>query len=186
MYDLTVEEAHTFAVGDGQWVVHNSCPPHGISNFSGDVGNDTTFNSNSINEILPAEGSGWTGAYDMETGKFVAIPSDPMSTHLRATGAPPPGIVQRTGGHGTAADILRRELNIPFDENLADVMESRFIGFSLSYIEEGVLSMGWKSTNLNRGNNPYVTGLYVSSQYQRQIMQNIEAVLPDVITLVNP
>ena len=25
MYDLTVAEAHTFAVGDGEWVVHNKC-----------------------------------------------------------------------------------------------------------------------------------------------------------------
>ena len=24
MYDLTVDEVHTFAVGDGQWVVHNT------------------------------------------------------------------------------------------------------------------------------------------------------------------
>jgi hypothetical protein len=29
MYDLTVDEAHTFFVGDGQWLVHNtqSCIP---------------------------------------------------------------------------------------------------------------------------------------------------------------
>jgi hypothetical protein len=25
MYNLTVAEAHTFFVGDGQWLVHNSC-----------------------------------------------------------------------------------------------------------------------------------------------------------------
>lgn len=32
MYDLTVEEVHTFAVGDGDWVVHNECHsyPEGI------------------------------------------------------------------------------------------------------------------------------------------------------------
>ena len=29
MYDLTVEEAHTFAVGDGEWVVHNECDARG-------------------------------------------------------------------------------------------------------------------------------------------------------------
>ena len=30
MYNLTVDEAHTFFVGDGQWLVHNSggCPTH--------------------------------------------------------------------------------------------------------------------------------------------------------------
>ena len=26
MYNLTVAEAHTFFVGDGQWLVHNACP----------------------------------------------------------------------------------------------------------------------------------------------------------------
>ncbi|MCB0107996.1 MAG: hypothetical protein KDE53_18870, partial [Caldilineaceae bacterium] len=25
MYNLTVAEAHTFFVGDGQWLVHNQC-----------------------------------------------------------------------------------------------------------------------------------------------------------------
>jgi hypothetical protein len=25
MYNLTVDEAHTFYVGDGQWLVHNAC-----------------------------------------------------------------------------------------------------------------------------------------------------------------
>jgi hypothetical protein len=25
MYNLTVDEAHTFFVGDGQWLVHNVC-----------------------------------------------------------------------------------------------------------------------------------------------------------------
>lgn len=30
MYDLTVEEAHTFAVGEGVWVVHN-CPSDGVA-----------------------------------------------------------------------------------------------------------------------------------------------------------
>ncbi len=32
MYDLTVAEAHTFAVGEGQWVVHN-CITSGTNNI---------------------------------------------------------------------------------------------------------------------------------------------------------
>jgi hypothetical protein len=28
MYNLTVDEAHTFFVGDGQWLVHNTCTPY--------------------------------------------------------------------------------------------------------------------------------------------------------------
>jgi hypothetical protein len=31
MYNLTVDEAHTFFVGDGQWLVHNICMRGGIS-----------------------------------------------------------------------------------------------------------------------------------------------------------
>jgi hypothetical protein len=30
MYNLTVDEAHTFFVGDGQWLVHNACDFHRI------------------------------------------------------------------------------------------------------------------------------------------------------------
>ena len=34
MYDITVEDVHTFAVGTGQWVVHNQIPcPRGIENL---------------------------------------------------------------------------------------------------------------------------------------------------------
>jgi hypothetical protein len=36
MYDLTIEEVHTFAVGDGDWVVHNECtkePSEGIDYY---------------------------------------------------------------------------------------------------------------------------------------------------------
>ncbi len=29
MYNLTVDQAHTFFVGEGQWLVHNACPKHG-------------------------------------------------------------------------------------------------------------------------------------------------------------
>jgi hypothetical protein len=31
MYNLTVDTAHTFFVGEGQWLVHNACGPKGNS-----------------------------------------------------------------------------------------------------------------------------------------------------------
>lgn len=37
MYNLTVEEVHTFGVGDGQWVVHNTCALQKIGGFGRDV-----------------------------------------------------------------------------------------------------------------------------------------------------
>ncbi len=33
MYNLTVDEAHTFYVGDGQWLVHNACRDPRHTNF---------------------------------------------------------------------------------------------------------------------------------------------------------
>ncbi|HRF96443.1 MAG TPA: hypothetical protein PLZ51_14655 [Aggregatilineales bacterium] len=32
VYNLTVDEAHTYFVGDGAWLVHNNCPPANNSN----------------------------------------------------------------------------------------------------------------------------------------------------------
>ena len=32
MYNLTVDTAHTFFVGDGQWLVHNTCPLYPLNN----------------------------------------------------------------------------------------------------------------------------------------------------------
>ncbi|HXF83847.1 MAG TPA: polymorphic toxin-type HINT domain-containing protein [Anaerolineales bacterium] len=31
MYNLTVDTAHTFFVGEGQWLVHNACPTIKVS-----------------------------------------------------------------------------------------------------------------------------------------------------------
>jgi 5-methylcytosine-specific restriction endonuclease McrA len=33
MYNLTVDTAHTFFVGEGQWLVHNACPPYNRGAF---------------------------------------------------------------------------------------------------------------------------------------------------------
>jgi len=35
VYNLTVDEAHTYFVGDGAWLVHNSCEPDGDDGNSG-------------------------------------------------------------------------------------------------------------------------------------------------------
>ncbi len=37
MYDLTVAEAHTFAVGEGRWVVHNACNWQPLGGFTNDI-----------------------------------------------------------------------------------------------------------------------------------------------------
>ena len=62
MYDLTVDDAHTFAVGAGQWVVHNDC----------DFWTDslTVIRDRSLPEkITPTYGTEAMARIDPETGK---------------------------------------------------------------------------------------------------------------------
>ena len=47
MYNLTVDTAHTFFVGDGQWLVHNTCPiSNNITRLSNDLPNSPTTRGN--------------------------------------------------------------------------------------------------------------------------------------------
>jgi len=47
MYNLEVEQDHTFVVGSGEWVVHNSCQPGDVGSYrdlirQGTSGDDLT------------------------------------------------------------------------------------------------------------------------------------------------
>ncbi|GAB4527911.1 MAG: hypothetical protein OHK0046_46190 [Anaerolineae bacterium] len=199
MFNLTVDAAHTFFIGDGDWLVHNvdGCPPFGLTNFDSDMSKNIEFNRNSLNSIIPENagesfGAGWTGAFDIETNRFIAIPSDPMYTRtidgiddliylpnieIKPENLQQGIVVARTGGHGAAAQILRRhlELNSPQDGI------SRIVGMNLSYWNANELTMGWKSNGLNLG-SPYATGNQISLNFQEQIINTIkEAMPPSVI-----
>jgi hypothetical protein len=52
MYDLTVEQVHTFTVGEGEWVVHNAC---------------MTLGTNNIDFRRPASGDGMRTKIDDDT-----------------------------------------------------------------------------------------------------------------------
>ena len=203
MYDLDVAIVDTFAVGDGAWVVHNvdGCPPFGLTNFDSDVSKNIEFNTNSLDSIVPNNagdsfGAGWTGAFDMETRKFVAIPSDPMYTrtiddlddlvYLPGGQIGPENlqagiVVGRTGGHGTASQILRLKLNL---KNIKDA-DGRIIGLNMSYWNPNVLTMGWKSNGLNMG-SPYATGNLVAPKFHEQIIGTIRQVMPPNVQIRNP
>jgi hypothetical protein len=194
IYTLSVAGARNYHVGQGQWLVHNDCPEYSITNIPKDP---KIRNQRVLNAIQPGDGSGWTGAYDMDTNSFVAIPSDPSATFLRPpkpdpnSATPPttqndslqnpPGTVQRQGGHGTAANILRQELGIEYMG-----WTDRFIGFHLSYPEENTLQIGWKSNAINGyPSNPYTEKRHVLSKYHKLIMSHITESLPDGVSLTN-
>jgi hypothetical protein len=49
MYNFTVAAAHTYFVGDGQWLVHNSCPIGTSFGSLGTVVDDPVINITQIN-----------------------------------------------------------------------------------------------------------------------------------------
>jgi len=65
MYNFTVDTAHTYFVGDGQWLVHNECGPyriegghhiHAQSVFRGDPNYDPDEALSISNELMNANG----------------------------------------------------------------------------------------------------------------------------------
>jgi hypothetical protein len=67
IYDLTVEEVHTFAVGDGEWVVHNTCGDvnkrfFGGRNIFSDFANADPVSSATELDVLRNSGQEWTNA----------------------------------------------------------------------------------------------------------------------------
>ena len=85
MYNLTVAAAHTYFVGDGQWLVHNDCDIF-FKNFQ--------------------EGSGFSGVFDPETGHFIIRPSGDT---LLKDGTVPTDLVSQYGGHGTVNSQLAEQ-----------------------------------------------------------------------------
>jgi RHS repeat-associated protein len=79
MYNLTVDTAHTFFVGEGQWLVHNDCGID-LANF----------------KPQPNKGTAFSGVYDIDTGDMLLRPSG--NTTL-ANGLPAPGTVPPRRGH---------------------------------------------------------------------------------------
>src|SRR5260370_523932 len=73
MYNLEVQQDHTFTVGDGQWVVHNSCDPtfptdpskvgHIFRNAPGHLADDTPANRQLITDTA-------TGSNEVGTDKY--------------------------------------------------------------------------------------------------------------------
>jgi hypothetical protein len=57
MYNLEVQQDHTFAVGDGEWVVHNRCDPDQLRRNLGTLPNSATL-SLQAQHLVPCQISG--------------------------------------------------------------------------------------------------------------------------------
>jgi hypothetical protein len=182
MYNLTVDEAHTFFVGDGAWLVHNiDCPVYGIYNLYETVEENLEFNKNSIEAIQPyssGEGhfAGWTGAFDMKGGKFLLLPSDRDSTFLKGVtpNTHPFTIVPRQQGHPLVLSALNQRLRLTAEE-----IGNRVVGFHIEYPVNNVFNLGWFSRGLNNTFNPYSDGAgFVAITYRNTILDAVRKVLP--------
>jgi len=83
-------------------------------------------------------GSGFSGVYDPETGGVLAYPSS--TTRLRS-GAEPPTLLPRNGGHGDVNDFLA--------EATDRVTDGSTLGFTMFLRENGTIEVEWFSRMAN-------------------------------------
>ncbi len=151
MYDLTVEEAHTFAVGEGQWVVHNAngcnVPRYALGNL-GDSDVVRTHNLETLDLYNPGKATVFSSVYDLNSSRWVGFPSE--GTVLKTGKIPPIGFrVGREGGHAVVWDHWRQ-----FDAQVTqrNLGESGLVGFTLFYTSPNHLGIRWTSRSINMVN----------------------------------
>ena len=127
MYNLTVAEAHTFFVGDGQWLVHNTCPPIN----AGDVGRFSELDKARVTgddlepHHMPQAALAHTSCLD---GGAIALPKD-LHQQTRTYGARGRLTAQQDRGRSfrdvLAADIqdLRRIAGNQYDPSIRKLIE---------------------------------------------------------------
>jgi hypothetical protein len=133
VYNLTVAEHHTYFVGTSETWVHN------LGKCGEDRDQRTTWNSKNCPVGNYTAGSGFSGAYDPNTGDWVAVasgdaaltnpdPSNPITT------------VNQFGGHREA------EANLPGGKGPDNV------GFVIVYDGNGEAEVRWNSRTINARN----------------------------------
>lgn len=103
------------------------------------------------------EGSGFSGIYHHDSGKFLAYPSG--DTVLRS-GEIPANRVERYGGHYDVNEVLSRTLNVDPTTN---------VGFAAVMKEDGSFGFRWTSRSVN-GFNPSFEGVQVPEHMRGPIL----------------
>jgi hypothetical protein len=134
VYNLTVDEHHTYFVGATETWVHNTCGE--------DRDQRTTWNDKNCPVGQYKPGSGFSGAFNPDTGDWVAVasgdsqlanpdPDDPITT------------VPQFGGHRAAEDVIRPGNG---------TKKNNSVGFVIVYNGDGEAELRWRSASLNRRN----------------------------------
>ncbi|MEZ4674512.1 MAG: polymorphic toxin-type HINT domain-containing protein [Caldilineaceae bacterium] len=121
MYNMTVADAHTYVVGDGEWVVHNSCRWLGGRGLTNDrVGNQLVRDAREIFFQLPSEARKTVIAVAQGGNEKIVtafIKTDPQALRLVERLAPTIGAryvepweITGVWGSGHAEQIAYREL----------------------------------------------------------------------------
>jgi len=145
MYNLTVDVVHTFAVGDGEWVVHNCDFTDSLTNSSKKGTPDEIVKHNKATLDSFEDGTGFSSVYDPGTNQYLGRPSGGAT---KIDGSPVHNATGRIGGHGRTN--LRDMPKLSTDKNPIDT--SQTVGFTI--IKRGdELEMSWTSRGLNKRHN---------------------------------
>jgi hypothetical protein len=101
MYNLTVATAHTYFVGDGQWLVHNTCNPYEVGTYRELKGKSDPGDGLDIHHVSQAHlASQVIPGYDYHNAPAIAVP---RTEHVR--------IPKLRGDYqGTGYDLIRRDI----------------------------------------------------------------------------
>jgi hypothetical protein len=111
-----------------------------------------------------APGTGFSGAYNPETGSFVALASD--GARLR-NGQAAPTTVPRRGGHYYAEQALM--------ERVTSTDTRRNVGFTLILQDDGKLRVNWTSGQINSRNFPGAGNRQPPADVRPPIIEAIKA-----------
>jgi hypothetical protein len=139
-------------LGAGQTAEHHALRPTDARNALSNLKADSAVTARDF-----GEGSGFSGVYNHDSGKFIAYPSG--VTTLRS-GEVPVNRVGRYGGHYEVNEALSRTLDVNPDTN---------VGFVAVMKDDGSFGFRWTSRSVN-GYNPSFEGVQVPEHMRGPIM----------------
>ena len=128
MYNMTVADAHTYTVGDGEWVVHNSCSK--ALRKSLDEANALPYWTNRFewraHHVIPGKLENHAFVQQARNaGWEVDSAINGMALPYQNADAARLGLPSHRGGHPEYIDAVERQLNELFSQGMPDVQARR-------------------------------------------------------------
>jgi hypothetical protein len=102
LYNLTVDVAHTYFVGDHGWLVHNVCNPYEVGTYKDLKAKSTPGDGLEIHHVPQKHPAGQViPGYAPDTGSAIALPRGEHAAIPRARGTYP----------GTSQDLIATDLS---------------------------------------------------------------------------